>query len=310
MLSEAKILLENIRHFRQLITEGVSDQTIVDAINEHKYLYIYYKGDTTIETGYRTIRPFVLGVNTSGNLAVRAWQDKGRSDSLRPDSPRNRLGHEHHTDTDGKTKAGWRLFLIDNITRAYPTGKKFNDAQGRVLIPPGYKENDADMTGGIVASVSAHPEKELQSGTTAATITSKQRVPKWQSFLKANVNSRKPKPVDIENLYTIAKRVMKQTPNDFFVAIDDQNQFSLKDMRIKSKFPQNAIVGDLSHLYDTLVKKNAPRTPQEDAFFKQNKQKLDKEANNPKQNNPEAQKEPVIKENEKFPVKWKTFFKQ
>jgi hypothetical protein len=151
MISEAKILFENIKHFRQLLTEGVNDKVIVDAINQHKFLYIYYKGETTIETGYRTIRPFVLGVNTGGNLAVRAWQDKGRSDSLRADSPRNRLHHEHEVDTDGVIKPGWRLFLVDHITSAIPTGKRFIDAQGNVEIPTGYKENDKDMTGGIIA---------------------------------------------------------------------------------------------------------------------------------------------------------------
>ena len=117
MITELKILFENIRHFRQLLTEGVSDKTIVDAINNHEFLYIYYQGETTKETGYRTIRPFVLGTNTSGNLALRAWQDKGRSDSLRPDAPRiKRKGHEYDVDHDGVTKPAWRLFLVDNIT--------------------------------------------------------------------------------------------------------------------------------------------------------------------------------------------------
>ena len=307
MLSEFKILLENIRHFRQLITEGVSDQTIVDAINDHKYLYIYYKGDNTVETGYRTIRPFVLGVNTSGNLAVRAWQDKGRSDSLRPDSPRNRLGHEHHTDTDGKTKAGWRLFLVDNISSAYPTGVKFNDKNGQVMIPPGYKEHDADMTGGIIASISANPEREIQARNDSGMTATQQKVPRYEKFKNANINNRKITKKDVLGLYDIATRVMKKSINRFFVSIDDQNYYYLQDKNIKPKFPQNAIVGDLDALYDKYVRKPTIGQPEKDKYFKQEIDKLAKDT---------AQKEmekdtnqPMMKENEKFPITRKTFFK-
>jgi hypothetical protein len=307
MLTEAKILFDNIKNFRYLLTEAVSDKTIADAINQHKYLYIYYEGDETVETGYRTIRPFVLGVTGAGNLAVRAWQDKGRSDSLRPDSPRNRAGHEHHTDTDGRIKVGWRLFIIDNIKEAYPTGRKFNNADGNVMIPPGYKENDKQMTGGILASISSTPEKVVQAKQEIPAATAfKAQTSKWQSFFNANVNKRKPKPADIENLYSIAKKVMKQSPNDFFVAIDDKNQFSLKDNRIKDRFPKNAIVGGLTNLYDTIVRKIGAPTPapEEDRFIKQEKEKA--LTNN-------TNKENIVKEVEenlpRIPFERKPFFK-
>ena len=290
-INEVKILFENVKHFRQLLTEGVSDKVIVDAINQHKFLYIYYKGENTVETGYRTIRPFVLGVNTGGNLAVRAWQDKGRSDSLRADSPRNRLHHEHEVDTDGVIKPGWRLFLVNNITSAIPTGKRFIDAQGNVEIPTGYKENDKDMTGGIIASVTAG-EKTPVSGMP----TTKQKMPRWDKYKDANKNNRQITKADVLGLNDIAKKVMKKPISDFFVAIDNKNNYNLQDIRTKGKFPQNAYVDDLVNLNKNLVMKVAPSTAQTQEFPR--KQKAD------------MINSLVKKENENNPINKKTFFKQ
>jgi hypothetical protein len=300
MISELKILFENIKHFRRLLTEGVSDKTIVDAINNHKFLYIYYKGDTTVETGYRTIRPFVLGVNTSGNLALRAWQDKGRSDSLRPDSPRNRRGHEHEIDTDGVTKPGWRMFLVNNITSAMPTGKKFVDVQGNVQVPPGYKENDKDMTGGIIAAVTGG--KEAVSGILP---TIKPKVPRWEKYKNANKNNRKITKNDVLGLIDIAKKVMKKPITDFFIAIDDKNNYNLQDVRTKASFPQNAYVDDLINLYNRLVMKTPVNKAAQDQFAKNQKDTMVKglaEKQTPE--NP-----PMFRENENIPIQRKTFFK-
>jgi hypothetical protein len=301
MISESKILFENVKHFRQLLTEGVSDKVIVDAINQHKFLYIYYKGENTVETGYRTIRPFVLGVNTSGNLAVRAWQDKGRSDSLRSDSPRNRLHHEHEVDTDGLTKPGWRLFLVNNITSAIPTGKRFIDAQGNVEIPTGYKENDKDMTGGIIASVTSGGKIPV-----GGIPTTRQKLPRWDKYKNADKNNRQITKADVLGLNDIAKRVMKKPITDFFVAIDDKNNFNLQDIRTKLSFPQNAYVDDLSNLYNRLVMKTPVDKTAQDQFAKNQKDKMVKglaEKQTPQ--NPS-----MFKENENNPIDKKTFFKQ
>jgi hypothetical protein len=301
MISESKILFENVKHFRQLLTEGVSDKVIVDAINQHKFLYIYYKGENTVETGYRTIRPFVLGVNTSGNLAVRAWQDKGRSDSLRSDSPRNRLHHEHEVDTDGLTKPGWRLFLVNNITSAIPTGKRFIDAQGNVEIPTGYKENDKDMTGGIIASVTSGGKIPV-----GGIPTTRQKAQRWEKYKDANKLNRKITKEDILGLVDIAKKVMKKPITDFFVAIDNKNNFNLQDIRTKLNFPQNAYVDDLSNLYNRFVMNTPVNKAAQDQFAKNQKDKMVKglaEKQTPQ--NPS-----MFKENENIPINKKTFFKQ
>jgi|ERR1035437_366666 hypothetical protein len=302
MISEAKILLENVKHFRQLLTEGVSDKVIVDAINQHKFLYIYYKGENTIETGYRTIRPFVLGVNTSGNLALRAWQDKGRSDSLRPDAPRNRLHHEHEVDTDGIEKPGWRLFLVNNITSAIPRGERFVDAQGNVEIPTGYKENDKDMTGGIIASVTSGGKIPV-----GGIPTTRQKMPRWEKYKDANKLNRKITKEDILGLVDIAKKVMKKPITDFFVAIDNRNNFNLQDVRTKLNFPQNAYVDDLNNLYNRFVMKTPVNKAAQDQFVKNQKDKM---VNDITQKESKILKNPsMFKENENNPIVKKTFFK-
>ena len=72
ILNEIKIFFSNIKNLRHLLNEGVGENDIVDAIQKHEYIYIYYAGDNTIERGYRTIRPFVLGTSTAGNKVLRA----------------------------------------------------------------------------------------------------------------------------------------------------------------------------------------------------------------------------------------------
>ena len=300
MVSEFKILYENIKHFRQLLTEGVSDKTLVDAINEHKFLYIYYHGETTKETGYRTIRPMVLGVNQKGNLVLRAWQDKGRSDSLRPDAPRiKRYGHEHTVDHDGVDKPGWRLFIVDHITSAIPNGKRFVDESGEVEIPPGFRQFDKDMTGGIIASVSG---EELPSNVIPA---EKQKTPRWEKYKNANKNNRRIEKKDVLGLVDIAKRIYKKPITDFFVAIDNRNEYNLQDIRTKGKFPQNAYVDDLTNLYNRLVMKTPVNKAAQDQFAKTQKDKMVK-ALAEKQT---PQNPPMFRENENIPMIRKTFFK-
>ena len=81
MQFENKILREGIRLFRTLLNEGVGEQPIIDAIQKHEYLYIYYTGDDSNKMGYRTIRPYVLGTSKAGNLVLRAWQDNPKNSS-------------------------------------------------------------------------------------------------------------------------------------------------------------------------------------------------------------------------------------
>jgi len=45
MISEVKILFNNIKRLKNLLTEGVSENDIINAINNHERVYLYYDAD-------------------------------------------------------------------------------------------------------------------------------------------------------------------------------------------------------------------------------------------------------------------------
>lgn len=287
MINEAKIIFDKIKGLRYLLKEGVGDTDIIDAIQNHEYIYIYYDGDDNVEKGYRTVRPYVLGTTGKGNAVLRAWQDKGRSQSLGPNAKRpKRQNHEYWTDDDGKQKPGWRLFRLDKISKIFPIGKKFEDSDGNVLIPPKYKEgSDMQMKGGITAYVSTKTPKRVVTNVgdidkpkvigKAPSAFDKQ-TGRWKNFFNANKGKRDINATDVQKLYDIARNVYKKSPRDFFIAIDNKNNYTLKPLKIKDRFPQDAIVGDLAQLYDQLVLQNREKTAAEKDFIRRETEKMNK----------------------------------
>jgi hypothetical protein len=289
ILNELKILFNNLKNIRHLLTESVSGNDIVNAINNREYIYIFYEGDPEqgISRGARTVRPYCYGTSSAGNQVVRCWQDKGKSFSLSPESPRKRPNHEYHTDIDGKQKAGWRLFRLDRISSLLPTGKRFIDKDGNVMIPPLYNENDKQMTS-IIASISVSPPEAIQTKDLDNPVepdVTTQKVDKsvfdkqagrFKQFYTANKAKREATARDIENLYRIAQKVYKKSPNRYFVAINDKGDFQLVDNANKDKFPENAIVGDLSALYSKYVLAAKNDTPEELNFIKKTQDMLKK----------------------------------
>lgn len=283
MINELKILFENIKNFRHLITEGVGEKDIVNAIQNHEYLYIYYEGDDGNNYGYRTIRPYVLGTHKkSGNAVLRAWQDnpKNSHDFENRATRKDSENHDYWVDGEG-IKPGWRMFRLDKITKVYPIGKKFNDSNGLVMIPAGYHEGGDDDMSDVVAYVSTKTQPDFDykydkafSGDTMS--KSAMMTQKWDSIRRGNKNKKKITADDVIKLSDIASRVMKKNKNSFFVAIDDKNNFQLVLVSDKDKksIPDGAIVGGLANLYDTLVKSKAPA---EDAFFKSTKTKTQRD---------------------------------
>ena len=306
MQFENKILREGIRLFRKLLNEGVGEQPIIDAIQKHEYLYIYYTGDDSNKMGYRTIRPYVLGTSKAGNLVLRAWQDnpKNSSDFENRPTRRDSFQHDYWTDEQG-AKPGWRMFRVDKISKVYPTGKRFHDENNLVMIPTGYHEGgDADMSG-IVAYVSTKKEpdfdykydKEFRGQEVPRGDMRRQ---KWDSIRRGNKAKRKITADDVKKLRDIASNVYKKNRGNLLVVIDDKNNFQLIDIKDKDRerIPDTAIVGSLPNLYDTLVKGTAPA---DDRFFKDTLNKTQGELN-----------KSVVKETElpTIPFERKTFFKQ
>lgn len=298
MNRENKILRENIEYFRHLITEAVSESDIAKYINNHEYVYMYYDGDDKTQSGSRTIRPYVLGTNKSGNKVLRAWQDRGKSWHFQNKPTRDdSLYHDYWNDEEG-SKPGWRMFRVDKISKMYPTGKKFHDENGLVMIPAGYHEgSDDDMTS-IDAYVSTKTEpdfdykydREVEPEQIPRT---DQMRAKWEAIRKGNTNARKINPDDVVKLRDIASRVYKKKHGSFLVAVDNRNNLHLitPEQKQKQNIPDTAIYGSLPYLYDTMVDTN--KTP-DDRFFKNKLSQAQQQMN---------------EENPSIPYKKMTFFK-
>jgi len=300
MLSETKILFENIKTFRRLITEAVGQNDMVKYIENHEFIYIYYAGDGDNKRGWRTIRPYVLGTSPAdGGLLLRAWQDLGKSTSKSLNLRGNK--HDYWTDnSDGKVKAGWRMFRLDKIEQLLPIGKKFNYSNGSVMIPPDYKEGSDKGMASIIAYVSTEKAPVPVSGaTTPPPVQTGERVGKWDRFQRANARNKKITPDDVMNLRNKVQKVLKEKIGNFIVAINDRNEFEVVRAENANNIPKAAVVGNLPNLYDTLVKQPVPT----DSFFKTGSEKLKSQmgSQNNQTNNPES---PTI------PFDKKSFFKQ
>lgn len=280
MLNEVKQFFDNVNHFRQLLKEGVDENTVVDAINKHKIVYIYYAGDNTLKKGYRTIRGYTLGKTTKEGgdyLLLRAWQEAGASDS-----------NKKYSDPKGRTKHGWRLFRVDKITSFLPTGKYFSTDESK--MPEGYNPNDSQMRD-IVAAVQISTGKPQTQATGIDSIEKpdviKQKLPeptsafagqkeKFRYFSNAGKKQREATADEIEHLWAIAKGIKKKSPEKLLVVTDENGDLVLKDENIKTKLPPESIVGNLKDLYIKYIK---PNQKVDTSFFKKMENSAIKETN-------------------------------
>lgn len=263
MLNEVKIFFENVTHFRQLLKEGVGESTIVDAINKHKIVYIYYAGDQTLEKGYRSIRPMVLGhskskeAETEGDyMLLRAWEIAGNSDSKKM-----------YSDEKGRMKYGWRLFRVDKITSFLPTGKFFNTNTEKFANTEwveDYNPNDSQMKN-IIAAVefdSGQPQTNQVGDTTAQKIPEpdsafKGQKEKFQYFSNMGKKQRDITADEVKDLWDWAiKHRHKGSRERLLVVTDQHGDMILKDASQKTQIPPDSIVGNLKDLYIRLVKPN------------------------------------------------------
>lgn len=270
MISEIKILFDNIKDFRKLnLNEAVDNNRIVDAINNHKIIYIYYAGDDTILKGYRTIRPFVLGTHEkTGNKVLRAWQDAGSSDSYRGLNRTPRWGHEKISGPKG-IQPGWRLFLLDKITSAIPTGEEFNPSEFFDVGDVKYNPNDKDMSS-IEASIEISKAADVRTkglksiddpDVTATKIdksTFDPQASKFKQFFSAARKTRQATKEEIETLWNLVKTYRKKSPRNYWVVQNEKNDMVLKTKRGLEidNIPSEAVVGNLKDLYNKFVLPN------------------------------------------------------
>ena len=249
--SENKKIFEGILHLRGLLLESASKSIISDAIKDKEYLYLYYAGDDLTSTGYRIIKPFILGVNKFGNQVLRAWQIEGDSDSFKGKLNKwkrfhrgvRRKDHEfwpnaNIRDTKGRPKKrdipGWRMFRIDKIKSIYPTGNTFKTEP----LPPKYKGTaDKELVSVITAIPSGYtPEPEKEGVTTA------------DKYLKsANIKNY------VKKWYDEVKRIKKRSPSNIIMYINKNGRpdFSIGYNAInKENVPEERIIGNLQDLYN------------------------------------------------------------
>ena len=280
MLSEVKIFFENLTHFRQLLSEGVGQGTIVDAINKHKIVHIYYAGDQTILKGYRTIKPYVLGTSKSKEsetkpyALLRAWETAGNSDSKKM----------YYTQK-GKGEYGWRLFRVDKITSFLPTGEIFSMENSKFPDPDSYNPNDSQM-GSIIAAVEIigdEPKTNIkgnvtqqqlgaQSGDTSAFAGQKE---KFQRFSSVAKKQRDITADEIEHLWGMVGQMRARGAKAKYWVV--QNEHGDMILKLENQLPNidpDAVVGNLKDLYDKFV---LDPKPIDNSFFKQVEGKMTKD---------------------------------
>lgn len=107
---------------KEIITESVKVDEIVDAIKNHKQIKVNYESTwADIASGERVIEIYAYGLSSAGNQVIRVYQPYG--------------------DTSTKVPS-WKLFLLSGITEWKPTGKNFyNPPEKYNKSIPEYNQN-------------------------------------------------------------------------------------------------------------------------------------------------------------------------
>ena len=107
---------------KNLLKESVSGDSVIDAINNRRGVLIKYHGENNTHTGARYIEPYVYGLTTANNPAIRAYQYYG------------------------DTKRGvpqWKLLRLDRIESWEPTDNTFDlEPQARGWAAEAFNGND------------------------------------------------------------------------------------------------------------------------------------------------------------------------
>lgn len=272
MAGEGKILLSNIRNFRKwILNEGVGASRIENAIKAHETLYIYYVGDERSVSGYRTIKPFVIGsynrfkengepIESNGEIVVRAWQDAGNTYSMHhKKGSKPRWGHEKFSGPHG-TQAGWRLFKLRGITSVMATGIRFHPEKYFQVGGVSYDPNDGDMAGITAAIQKGGVDFEKQTKG-------------FQKFFSATSKSRDISKDEVIELLQIARQHRKEAYRKFTVVQLENGEMGLKTEKQmeKQNIPDDAVIGNLKDLQNRFIIE--PNMKTDDDWIKQQRDK-------------------------------------
>lgn len=130
---ERELLYESV--LKELMTEAVQSNRVINSIKNRIVNKIYFDGDETSRPGYRTIEIYAFGKTAAGNDVIRAWQRGGVSDTPRGDGM-DKL----------KEIPGWRLFSCSGIQQFDNTIQKFIATESELRANrPGYNPHDEQM---------------------------------------------------------------------------------------------------------------------------------------------------------------------
>jgi|688.fasta_scaffold499756_2 hypothetical protein len=116
------VIFEEVEKSKGLLTEGVSDDKVIDAINGMYNVNITYRDkETGVVSAPRYIQVYVYGQLLSGNYAIRAYQISGPSLTDRSPKYKEKMIAEQNTH--------WKIFLLESIVSWQPTKMKWYSAQ-------------------------------------------------------------------------------------------------------------------------------------------------------------------------------------
>ena len=123
-----EVIFEETEKARGLLTEGVSENEVISAINGMYNVNIYYRDYEDKQPSKRYIQVYNLSTTKAGNKAIRAYQIFGGSKT---------------TPKEG----AWKVFLLDKITGWIPTKVKFTKPVSDLdsTIPKYNKLGDKNM---------------------------------------------------------------------------------------------------------------------------------------------------------------------
>lgn len=245
MLNENNIIKDKLKSFR-LLTEWIDRNSIIDAINNRDVVYIYYSGDETVNRGYRTIEPYLLGRSSAGNLVLRAYQQAGATDSgVNPIRSNDEI-------------PGWRLFRLDGITSFMKTMKKF--ASDKSKIRPLYNPNDKAMSEIIIA---VDPQADIDSDFDNIDSIEKPNIAKqklatfdpqttrFRSFYDAAENKELLTKKAIGDIYNYIKLQQKKDPIKYIVT-NKNGRIWYDRVENEGRYQENEVLGNLNNLFRKL----------------------------------------------------------
>lgn len=103
MIKLYNIFKDIILEEQRLITEGISRDEIIEAIDSFYRYKILYQGENEAEPNIRFVDFYVLGISKAGNEVVRVFQGAGYSST--------------------KKFGQWKLLRVDRILRIEKTGQ-------------------------------------------------------------------------------------------------------------------------------------------------------------------------------------------